>query len=93
MPYIPQNIRAWFDEHIEKLFTNEPLTVGDINYIVTKIMLRYANQSKGTPSAIASKYTASVMIIGTVVCAVLEFYRRYTTQYEDDKIKENGDVY
>jgi len=93
MPYIPKDIRVWFDDHIARLFDNEPLTVGDINYIITKIMLRYVNQSKNTSLAFMSRYTASAMVIGTVICAILEFYRRYTAPYEDEKIKENGDVY
>jgi hypothetical protein len=93
MPYIISGIREWFDPHIEKMFDHEPLTVGDVNYIVTKVMLRYVNQSKNTSMAFMSKYTAGAMVIGTVICAVLEFYRRFLVPHEKLKIEENGDVY
>jgi hypothetical protein len=31
-------------------------------------------------------------LISEVECAKLEFYRRVVSPYEDEKIKENGDV-
>jgi len=85
MPYITQAERDRLDVGINHL-NGVIQTSGDLNYVVTKLMLHYSEEPK-------SKYVASVMSIGTVVCAMLEFYRRFTAPYEDKKIKENGDVY
>ena len=37
-------------------------------------------------------YFALAGIIGTLICCVLEVYRRVVAPYEDTKIKDNGDV-
>ena len=58
------------------------LSDGELNYVITKIMkevypLRYYHINKA---------------IGVLECIKQEFYRRVAAPYEDQKMKENGDV-
>ena len=59
---------------------------GDLNYLITKMLLRYLEQ-KG------SSYQTINDVVGALEGAKMEFYRRVAAPYEDKKIKENGDVY
>jgi hypothetical protein len=81
MPYIIRELR----EVLEKQGTclENP---GDLNYLLTKVCLRYLNY-KG------ERYQVYNDIIGALECCKLEMYRRAIAPYEDVKIKENGDVY
>lgn len=83
MPYIKQNIRANFDDHLKLLITLSP---GDLNYIITKIIDNYLGNS-------GVSYTSINACIGVLECAKQELYRRIAAPYEDIKIKENGDVF
>ena len=82
MPYIKQENRKWLDR-VAKLATAQKPTVGDLNYLVTKLLLN----TKPTSYA---EYNA---LVGMLECCKLEFYRRAIVVYEDDKIRTNGDVY
>ena len=57
--------------------------VGDMNYLITQMLLQTKPQ----------KYADYNAIIGMLECCKLEFYRKAVSVYEDEKIKENGDVY
>ncbi len=57
-----------------------------LNNIITKTCIAYLEKSEG-------KYKDYNEIIGALECAKLEFYRRAVVPYEEQKIKENGDVY
>lgn len=80
MPYIKKDARLEIDNG------RLPDTAGELNYIFTKVILRYLGL-KG-PS-----YQAFNDIIGALEGAKLELYRRAVGAYEDKKISENGDVY
>lgn len=84
MPYINRQARERFDKALEAL--PAPRTPGELNYLLTWIASSY-EYSHG------SEYTIYNAIIGALECAKLEFYRRMVAPYEDEKIKENGDVY
>ena len=87
MPYIKRVKRALYKDEIDNLvkkLKSQPLTEqdGDLNYIVTSIMKmlyepRYFNYNRA---------------IGTIEAIKQEYYRRVVAPYEDEKIKENGDV-
>jgi len=87
MPYIKPEKREKYEEEIGKLVailkSLPPEEVdGELNYVITKIMkevypLRYYHINKA---------------IGVLECIKQEFYRRVAAPYEDQKIKENGDV-
>lgn len=79
MPYIPQRNRTVIDAG------QSPLTIGELNYRLTQLCLHYLNGERSY-----SEYNA---IIGVLESCKLEFYRRAVSCYEDQKIKENGDVF
>ena len=81
MPYIKEDIRKVIDEGIKV-----PTTAGELNYKITKILMRYMS-SKGI------KYQTFNDIMGALEGAKLEIYRRVIAPYEDTKAEQNGDVY
>ena len=61
-------------------------TPGEMNYAITEMIINYLDR-KGT------SYTNMNEVVGVLECAKLELYRRKVSDYEDEKIEENGDVY
>lgn len=81
MPYIAQSHRA----HL----INEPHDVrstGELNYMITCVIAEFLRRN-------GTSYATINNIMGALEGAKLEFYRRIAAPYEDQKIKENGDVY
>ncbi|MFZ8933404.1 MAG: DUF6899 family protein [Bacteriovoracaceae bacterium] len=86
MPYIKneQRNKILIDK---KVFIDEINNAGELNYTISIIIKNYFNkEDKGNYQAIND-------IIGALEGAKLEFTRRITNDYEDLKIKENGDMY
>jgi len=80
MPYISINAK-------EKLEQGHPIqTPGNLNYLITKLLIQYWQNSP-------RNYQAINDVVGAVEGAKLEFTRRITNIYEDSKIEQNGDVY
>lgn len=87
MPYIKAGNRNKYERILEELVkilkTLPPEEIdGELNYVVTKILkeiypLRYFHINKA---------------VGVLECIKLEYYRRVAAPYEDQKIKEAGDV-
>ena len=87
MPYIKAGNRKKYEKILEELVkilkTLPPEKIdGELNYIVTKILkeiypLRYFHINKA---------------MGVLECIKLEYYRRVAAPYEDQKIKDAGDV-
>ncbi len=94
MPYIKLEYRPRLDAHIENLAEeikqiiqetgDEGDFAGFLNYSCTRLAL------KTIP---ARRYKWIAMVCGVFSNIVHEFYRRYAAPYEDQKIKESGDVY
>lgn len=82
MPYIPVERRTLFGA-LEAL---RPKTAGDLNYCFTVLINRFLDNS-------GFNYAAINEAVGALECCKLEFYRRRPADYEDTKIKDNGDVY
>jgi hypothetical protein len=86
MPYIKQSQRKKFDHGLDELLPlNYPETAGELNYLITTIT-NHMLAVKG------ENYQLYNDIIGALECCKLEIYRRKIAAYEDEKIKENGDV-
>lgn len=79
MPYIKKERRLVIDAGCN------PENAGELNYLITTIIQDYA-KSKG------GNYQAYNDVMGVLEGAKLEIYRRIVAPYEDEKIKENGDV-
>jgi hypothetical protein len=79
MPYITKGRR-------ERLAVSwaRPETPGELNYLITKLLLNYAQPLS---------YQKINDALGALEGAKLEFYRRVAAGYEDQKIQENGDVF
>ncbi len=83
MPYIKQEDRS----HVNLFAVDRhPETAGELNYCITMLIERYWRLQ-------GNRYQQINDILGALEGAKLEFYRRVAAPYEDQKIKENGDVY
>ncbi len=81
MPYIEKSLRPALDSG-----RLQPRTEGELNYVLTRVILKYL-ENRGR------SYSTMNDIIGALGACGLEFNRRVVAPYEDQKIKENGDVY
>ena len=61
---------------------------GTLNYIITRLCDFWCRDYAG--EANYEKYNA---VIGVLECVKQELYRRQIAPYEDEKCRENGDVY
>ena len=80
MPYIKPEQRALLDQG------NFPQNAGELNYCLTRWLQRYL-EMKG------KNYQSLNEIMGVLECVSQEFYRRAVAPYEDEKIRENGDIF
>ena len=78
MPYIKEENR--------KIAKKHPRNAGELNYAITSLILMYWATQGGNYQSIND-------ISGACTEALAEFRRRVVGKYEDQKIKENGDVY
>ncbi len=93
MPYISKNKRVLYEGMIKFLVEqlwkiqqeNMPLP-GDCNYIICKLLLE-AFKIKDEP-----KYNKFNCIIGILESVKLEINRRWMAEYENSKIKIEGDI-
>ena len=81
MPYIKKVDREMHDRWLEDM--PPIINIGEINYIITKILMRTNPQY----------YTDFNALIGLLECCKLEMYRMAVAPYEDKKKQENGNVY
>lgn len=81
MPYIKQQRREDFEKGRD--YIENP---GELNYMFTLLCEGYLRHN-------GTSYQSYNDIIGALEGAKLELYRRKVAPYEDEKIKENGDVY
>lgn len=86
MPYIPEEEKTKYEpalSHLRALITDKT-PKGNLTYLVYAIGLEYF---KGRES-----YTRISTAISSLQDAAEELRRRHLNPYEDEKIKENGDV-
>lgn len=80
MPYLDHNNKERLLDHMY------PETGGELNYLINIMMLRFWSKSK-------KNYEALNTISGAATEALAEFRRRVVVPYEENKIKENGDIF
>lgn len=84
MPYIKEEERDSWDEIVSSMNLDPAyVSIGELNYLITKILISYSPE----------KYADYNALVGMLECCKLEFYRRAVAAYEEEKMKENGDVY
>jgi hypothetical protein len=85
MPYIKKEDRERLSPLVRLMDEQDIKTAGELNYLITMLTHRYLNQKP-------ESYQMYNDAVGALEGAKLELYRRHVAQYEDEKIKENGDV-
>ncbi len=86
MPYISKARRdALFSDSLTD-FNNTPSTKGELNYLITEIMIDYLNHH-------GLSYTNISNASDAARDAANEMDRRILSLYEDKMAKKNGDVY
>lgn len=83
MPYVNQGRRKVLDPLLKPL-AEHISSRGDLNYAITALVSSQVTQVG---------YAALEQAVGVLEAAKLEFYRRVAAPYEDEKKRENGDVY
>lgn len=85
MPYIKPRKRKHFEHFAGEAvyFIDSP---GDLNYFITKIIVKYAHLAH-------PHYNRLNSVIGVLESVKQEFYRRIIAPYEEQKSRENGDAY
>ena len=81
MPYIKKDAKLRLSASLEL-----PQNAGELNYLISLLCIN-------TLTKWGKSYDSINKIVGALECAKLELYRRVAAPYEDEKIKENGDVY
>jgi len=91
MPYIKKDDRVKFNSTIEDIIDaltdhgfDTTVKPGELNYVISSIVWRIFRKN---PS-----YTLGNNLVGVLECVKQEFIRRQLNPYEDQKIKENGDI-
>jgi hypothetical protein len=89
MPYVVEDLRNEVDREIKELLVKlsrvqDSKLDGVVNYTVTRIIDALYG---------GGGYSVYNRAMGVLSCIKDEFYRRRVAPYEDEKIKENGDVY
>jgi len=87
MPYIKPEERAFFTDLLGSLAQTDIQSVGELNFLLTKICLHYINQ-RGL-----QKYQFYNDVIGALEASKMEIYRKLISPYEEQKEIENGTVW
>lgn len=85
MPYIKQADRDRLKPLTDMMESASIKTPGELNYLITLLTHSFLNQKP-------ESYQGYNDVLGALEGAKLELYRRHVASYENDKIKENGDV-
>jgi hypothetical protein len=88
-PYIKQEERKDYKKllnDIINIFEFHGYNPGNLNYLICKLVM-VCLQEEGISYTNANKW------IGALECAKLEIYRKIISKYEDEKCKENGEVF
>ena len=89
MPYINICLREWTKDELKDLtdkLSQCGMGIGELNFLITNLCIKYIKLH-------GEKYENFNAVVGALECAKLELYRRKIADYENVKIKENGDVY
>lgn len=95
MPYINPEARGELDSFTLPIME----TAGKLNFMLTRVCQTYLlnHESWNGGGDPRTKWTNTYQdyndILGALEACKLEFYRRLVVPYEDEKIRQNGDVY
>ena len=86
MPYLKERDRKQLLDIIVQLVMTNLSSPGELNYLFTEIAKRYLVCKK-------ESYQTYNDIMGALECAQFELYRRKIASYEDEKKRQNGEIY
>ncbi len=84
MPYIIRERRDVFDNAL-KVLAGEVNSEGELNYCIYKLSMLLIER-------IGESYSNLSMCSSAMEHAKLEWYRKMLVPYEEEKIRENGDI-
>jgi hypothetical protein len=84
MPYIAQDRRQAFDDHLQRL-AQQVENEGELNYCIYKLCCLLVERT-------GESYAKLSRCSSAMEHAKLEWYRKKLAPYEDVKIQENGDI-
>lgn len=84
MPYVNQGRRDHLDPYIQPIIGRLWMP-GDLSYVIAR--LAASKVSEG------SNFADRVKVYAELQASADEYYRRVIAPYEDQKCKQNGDVY
>lgn len=84
MPYIIRERRDVFDNAL-KVLAGEVNSEGELNYCIYKLSMLFIER-------IGESYSNLSMCSSAMEHAKLEWYRKMLVPYEEEKIRENGDI-
>ncbi len=90
MPYIKPELRKKYEVSMNQLkdkIALEHITVGELNYLITSLCKLYIESKPEL------KYFVYNDIVGVLECVKQEVYRRKISDYENNKMRDNGDVF
>lgn len=94
MPYVPDYMRDPVVKQLDPLIvllrrrrkTGKENVDGLLNFAISRLLVGVLELDS------APRYSSFVTAEGTLTCVGLELYRRFAHNYEDTKLKENGDI-
>jgi hypothetical protein len=81
MPYIREEDQKPFAQLMEEIDTADVQTPGELNFLITKLMVRYMRVN-------GCRYQQMNDVVGVLESAKAEFQRRVVNPYEDQKAFE-----
>lgn len=85
MPYINKKRRQAYAKHVKSINDICIDNPGDLNYLITMLIHHYLDSH-------IEGYQFINDALGALEGAKLELYRRVVAEYENKKIKDNGDL-
>jgi len=85
MPYIKKQDREAHEALVDLIKGSRIFTCGELNYLITNLCLQYIRNN-------GECYQSYNDITGALENLKMELYARKARNYEDKKIKENGDL-
>lgn len=79
MPHLEKAIMASVDDG------RKPMKGGELTYVLYKECVEYTVRN-------GRAFSTFCVVMGALVCAMLEFYRLKVSKYEDEKIADNGEA-
>lgn len=79
MPHLEKGVMSSLDDGRK---AKEP---GDLTYVLYKECCEYMVRN-------GRSFRFYCIVMGSLVCCALEFYRRKVAKYEDEKVAQNGEA-